>query len=59
VPGDGTTLGAWRALGDALVPLAETLVPLVDGRSAMLAMFAAFLGAKRSAWRKCHRSSIL
>lgn len=42
--------GAWWALGDAPVRTAEALVPLVDGRAAMLAMCAAFLSAKRSIW---------
>jgi phosphatidylserine/phosphatidylglycerophosphate/cardiolipin synthase-like enzyme len=32
------------------VRIAETIVPLVDGRAAMLAMCAAFLSAKRSIW---------
>lgn len=41
---------AWWATGDAPVRVAETLVPLVDGRAAMLAMCAAFLTAKRSIW---------
>src|SRR5579859_4104369 len=41
---------AWWALNDAPVRVAETLVPLVDGRAAMLAMCAAFLAAKRSIW---------
>ncbi len=40
--------GEWWALGDAPVRVAETLVPLVDGRAAMLAMCAAFLRAQRS-----------
>jgi phosphatidylserine/phosphatidylglycerophosphate/cardiolipin synthase-like enzyme len=41
---------AWWALGDAPVRVAETLTPLVDGRSAMLAMCAAFLSAKETIW---------
>lgn len=41
---------AWWATGDAPVRVAETLVPLVDGRAAMLAMCAAFLTAKRTIW---------
>jgi phosphatidylserine/phosphatidylglycerophosphate/cardiolipin synthase-like enzyme len=41
---------AWWAHGDAPVRVAEALVPLVDGRSAMLAMCAAFLTAKQSIW---------
>ena len=41
---------AWWALNDAPVRVAETLVPLVDGRAAMLAMCAAFLAAKQSIW---------
>jgi hypothetical protein len=40
--------GSWWALGDAPVRVAQTLVPLVDGRAAMLAMCAAFLTAKTS-----------
>jgi hypothetical protein len=39
---------AWWAVGDAPVRVARTLVPLVDGRAAMLAMCAAFLTAKQS-----------
>ncbi|HEY7781487.1 MAG TPA: phospholipase D family protein [Ktedonobacterales bacterium] len=41
---------AWWARGDAPVRVAETVVPLVDGRAAMLAMCAAFLTAKRTIW---------
>src|SRR5258708_8445776 len=41
---------AWWAYGDFPVRVAQTLVPLVDGRSAMLAMCAAFLTARRSIW---------
>jgi phosphatidylserine/phosphatidylglycerophosphate/cardiolipin synthase-like enzyme len=41
---------AWWAQRDAPVRMARTLVPLVDGRAAMLAMCAAFLTAKRSIW---------
>lgn len=40
----------WWAAGDAPVRVAEALAPLVDGRSAMLAMCVAFLSAKRSIW---------
>jgi len=40
----------WWAHGDAPVRVAQTLVPLVDGRAAMLAMCAAFLAAKESIW---------
>lgn len=41
---------AWWALGDAPVRIAETLLPLVDGRAAMLAMTASFLTAKHDIW---------
>lgn len=41
---------AWWARGDAPVRVAESLVPLVDGRAAMLAMCAAFLTAKHRIW---------
>src|SRR5258706_13203917 len=41
---------AWWALGDAPVRGAETLVPLIDGRAAMLAMCVAFLKARRRIW---------
>lgn len=41
---------AWWALGDRPVRRADTLVPLIDGRSALLAMCVAFLTAKRSIW---------
>ncbi len=41
---------AWWALNDAPVRVAETVVPLVDGRAAMLAMCAAFLAAKETIW---------
>jgi phosphatidylserine/phosphatidylglycerophosphate/cardiolipin synthase-like enzyme len=41
---------AWWALGDVPVRTAETLVPLVDGRAAMLAMCAAFLAATQTIW---------
>jgi phosphatidylserine/phosphatidylglycerophosphate/cardiolipin synthase-like enzyme len=41
---------AWWALGDAPVRVADTVVPLVDGRAAMLAMCAAILGAKERVW---------
>jgi phosphatidylserine/phosphatidylglycerophosphate/cardiolipin synthase-like enzyme len=41
---------AWWALGDAAVRLADTVVPLVDGRAAMLAMCAAVLAAKERVW---------
>jgi phosphatidylserine/phosphatidylglycerophosphate/cardiolipin synthase-like enzyme len=41
---------AWWALGDAPVRIADTVVPLVDGRAAMLAMCAAILGAKERVW---------
>ncbi len=41
---------AWWALGDAPVRVADTLVPLVDGRAAMLAMCAAFLSARHNIW---------
>src|SRR5579863_3483939 len=41
---------AWWALRDFPVRVAETIVPLVDGRAAMLAMCAAFLSAKQSIW---------
>lgn len=41
---------AWWALNDAPVRVARTLVPLVDGRAAMLAMCAAFLAAKHTIW---------
>src|SRR5690242_15312200 len=41
---------AWWALGDAPVRIAETVVPLVDGRAAMLAMCAAILAAKERVW---------
>ncbi len=40
----------WWAHGDAPVRVAEAMAPLVDGRSAMLAMCVAFLTAKRSIW---------
>lgn len=41
---------AWWARGDAPVRVAESLVPLVDGRAAMLGMCAAFLAAKHHIW---------
>jgi phosphatidylserine/phosphatidylglycerophosphate/cardiolipin synthase-like enzyme len=41
---------SWLAHGDAPGRVVETLVPLVDGRAAMLAMCAAFLSAKESIW---------
>ncbi|HEY7124264.1 MAG TPA: phospholipase D family protein [Ktedonobacterales bacterium] len=41
---------AWWARGDAPVRVAETLVPLVDGRAAMLAMCIAFLTAQKRIW---------
>jgi phosphatidylserine/phosphatidylglycerophosphate/cardiolipin synthase-like enzyme len=41
---------AWWARGDFPARVAEALVPLVDGRAAMLAMCVAFLTAKRSIW---------
>jgi phosphatidylserine/phosphatidylglycerophosphate/cardiolipin synthase-like enzyme len=41
---------AWWALGDAPVRVADTIVPLVDGRAAMLAMCAAILGARERVW---------
>jgi phosphatidylserine/phosphatidylglycerophosphate/cardiolipin synthase-like enzyme len=41
---------AWWARGDFPVRVADALVPLVDGRSAMLAMCVAFLTARRSIW---------
>ena len=41
---------AWWARNDAPVRVANTLVPLVDGRAAMLAMCAAFLTAKECIW---------
>lgn len=41
---------AWWSLGDAPVRTAEVVVPLVDGRAAMLGMCAAFLSAQRSIW---------
>lgn len=47
---ESTPEEAWWALGDAPVRTAEALVPLVDGRAAMLAMCAAFLSAKHSIW---------
>ncbi|HLZ22104.1 MAG TPA: phospholipase D-like domain-containing protein [Ktedonobacterales bacterium] len=40
----------WWAVGDAPVRVAEALAPLVDGRSAMLAMCVAFLTAKHTIW---------
>ncbi len=44
------TSQAWWAWGDFPVRVADALVPLVDGRSAMLAMCVAFLTAKRTIW---------
>lgn len=41
---------AWWALGDAPVRIAETLIPLVDGRAAMLAMAVACLTAENRIW---------
>jgi hypothetical protein len=41
---------AWWARGDTPVRVAETLVPLVDGRAAMLAMCIAFLTARDHIW---------
>ncbi len=41
---------AWWARGDAPVRVAEAVAPLVDGRSALLAMCVAFLTARRSIW---------
>ena len=41
---------AWWVRGDAPVRVAETLVPLVDGRAAMLAMCVAFLTAQERIW---------
>jgi phosphatidylserine/phosphatidylglycerophosphate/cardiolipin synthase-like enzyme len=50
-PGAGQPASeAWWALGDAPVRVAEALAPLVDGRSAMLAMCVAFLAARREIW---------
>lgn len=40
----------WWAHGDAPVRVADLLVPLVDGRAAMLAMCVAFLTARESIW---------
>jgi phosphatidylserine/phosphatidylglycerophosphate/cardiolipin synthase-like enzyme len=42
--------GAWWARGDAPVRVASTLIPLVDGRAAMLAMCVAFLTARERIW---------
>jgi|GEM_PF-315540 len=41
---------AWWAQGDAPVRVAQALVPLIDGRAAMLAMCIAFLTARQSIW---------
>ncbi len=41
---------AWWVRGDSPVRVAETLVPLVDGRAAMLAMCVAFLAAQERIW---------
>ena len=41
---------AWWVRGDTPVRVAETLVPLVDGRAAMLAMCIAFLTAQERIW---------
>jgi phosphatidylserine/phosphatidylglycerophosphate/cardiolipin synthase-like enzyme len=41
---------AWWARGDTPMRVAETLVPLVDGRAAMLAMCLAFLTAQECIW---------
>jgi hypothetical protein len=41
---------AWWVRGDAPVRVAEMVAPLVDGRSALLAMCVAFLTAKQSIW---------
>lgn len=41
---------AWWVRGDAPVRVASTLMPLVDGRAAMLAMCVAFLTARESIW---------
>src|SRR5215472_11533268 len=41
---------AWWARGDTPVRVAETLVPLVDGRAAMLAMCIAVLTAQDRIW---------
>lgn len=40
----------WWVHEDAPVRVAETVVPLADGRSALLAMCAAFLTAKKRIW---------
>jgi hypothetical protein len=41
---------SWLVRGDAPGRVTQTLVPLVDGRAAMLAMCVAFLAAKESIW---------
>src|ERR1051326_3028280 len=49
-PVNRDTEQAWWARGDAPVRVAETLIPLVDGRAAMLAMVVACLTAKNHIW---------
>ena len=50
IPDGETADQAWWAQGDAPVRVAETVVPLVDGRATMLALAAAALTARERIW---------